>query len=294
MSSEPTPYVSQNPGDLITAEAWNDVQKRIKEDIGRRIGEAIGKIIVVPNAENAYKLQNKTAEELAQEIVRRALQEIPKRTGYQKLFKRLKGQEEKAIEHKLETCPLVDVYALDAFPTVCSEDEQKTKETTTLFYLYHTSEKKIRYAPSGGAAETVTIEETDHTPFRIAFKDLLALYHVTYTEDSTLDDLETEFWKAFFADPNDQFDDDQYCHSPWWDRCCGDRRTVAELKKRGDWDDLWLKMAPRKTINYTQSGTTPPTVVPDKTQVVHFDLNTVGVKYLAASGELPVMLLLKV
>jgi len=293
MANETTPYISHNPGDLVTAEDWNEVQRQIKEDIAKQIKGAIQHISTVPNADNAAKLENKTADELSREIVQRALQELPTRTGYRKLFKRLKVNEEKVIKHGLEACPLVDVYQLEAFEVVCSEDGEKHKEPVN-FYLYHSSEKKIRFTPSGTTTpDSVEIEPTDGTAYRIPFKDLLALYKVEYTETTSLGDLETEFWKALFTAPNDQFDDDQYCHSPWFDRCCGEQRTVEDLKRRGDWDDLWFKMTPRKTINY--SGTAP-TLAPTNIQVVHFDFDTLGIKLLPGlkEKELKVMVLLKV
>jgi len=173
---------------------------------------------------------------------------------------------------------------------VCSEDEEKEVMWVN-YYLYHTSEKTLRFT-SGGTPQTIEIERTGEPFYRIPFSDMLARYGVKYTDTSTLDDLETEFWKAFFADPNDEFDDDQYCHSPWFDRCCGDRRTVSDLKKAGNWDDVWFKMKPRKTINYLHAGPPVPlppppappplpSASPTQIQVAHFDFNTLVLRLLA-------------
>lgn len=304
MSSQPSPYIARSPGDLVTAEDWNDVQIQIKEDIGKQIQDAVQKVDNVPNAQNAGKLEQKTADELAENILKRVLQELPLHTGYMKLFKRLKTGEEKVVKHDLHNCPLVDVYQLEYFEVVCSEDDEKHREKVNLF-LYHSSEKRIRF--EGGSVE---IEPSPGTPYRIAFKDLLAIYKVQYTDTTSLGDLETEFWKAFFADPNDEFSDDQYCHSPWFDRCCGEKKSVKELKDRGDWDDLWLKLVPRKTINYPlpPGSDADPTPGPTQIQVVHFDLDTLGIKLLKdpilppairetttiPNDELKVMVLLKV
>lgn len=295
MPAEITPYIPRNPGDLVTAEDWNDLQQKIKEDIAKQVQDAIQKISTVPNADNSSTLAHKTAEALSDEILERARQELPTRTGYRKLFKRLKAGEEKVIKHDLEACPVVDLYQLDLFEVVCSEDDEKHLAMVN-FFLYHTSEHKIRFT-SGGTTVSVEIEPTDGPPYRIAFKDLLALYRVAYAETSSLGDLETEFWKAFFAVPNDKFDDDQYCHSPWFDRCCGEKRTVKDLKDKGDWDDMWLKMTPRKTNNYLS---TAQPVAPVSIQVAHFDFNTLGIKDLrtppVGSGlpDAKLMVLLKV
>ncbi len=39
MSEEFTPYIPQDPGDLITAEAWNEMQIKVKEDIHNQVGQ---------------------------------------------------------------------------------------------------------------------------------------------------------------------------------------------------------------------------------------------------------------
>src|SRR5262252_1693576 len=67
--------------------------------------------------------------------------------------------------------------------------------------------------------------------------------------------------------PNDEFEEDQYCHSPWFEKCCGEQRTVGELKKRGDWDDIWFQMRPRKTINFPVPPTAETPLTPAPTQV---------------------------
>ncbi len=280
MPSETTPYLPHNPGDLITAEDWNDLQKKIKEDIAKQVQDAIQEISTVPNADNAHKLENQTPEELTNDILEKARQELPKRTGYKMLFKRLVKDKEKVVKHDLDEPPLVDVYQLDYFKVVCSADEEKHKAWVN-FYLYHTSEKKIRFTKEG-STETIEIEPKDGPPFRIAFSEMLSLYKVKYTDTTSLDDLVNEFWKALFADPNDEFDESQFCRSPWFDKCCCDKRTVADLKSRGDWNDLWFQMRPRKTINYAIPAlpATSPTQAPTQIQVVHFDFETLGIKLL--------------
>lgn len=308
MATEPL-YIQRNPGDLIAAEDWNNLQSRIKDDIGKQIKEAIKNLTTVPNSENTHKIDSQTADDLTKSILEKVKQELPLRTGYRRLFKRVKLSEENVIKHNLGACPVVDIYQLDEFSVICSEDDEKKKEDTTLFYLYHTSERKLR-ATIAAATQTVEIETTGRTPFRILFSEMLSLYKVNYTDTSSLGDVETEFWKVFLAAPNDEFDDDQYCHSPWFDRCCGEKRTVAELKQRGDWDDLWFKVMPRKTINVLSGETSE---APTQINVNQFDLNTIGIKLTgnaianrpvlggatpppatASVQELPVMVILKV
>lgn len=272
-------YVPRHPGDLVTAEDWNNLQKKIQDDIDAKVKKGVEGVTMVKNAESSDKLQNKTPEQLAKEIVDKALAELTKATGYRNYFKVLTLNEDSVIKHDLRAFPLVDIYQLDYFQVVCSEDEQKS-QTWVNYYLYHSSEKTLRL--TAGSAPALEIQPTNEPYFRIPFSEMLDRYGVEFDESSTLDDLETEFWEAFFKKPNDAFHDDQYCHSPWFDRCCGDRRTVAVLKKAGNWDEIWFKMIPRKTVNYSRPKTPPgiPTVGPAHVQVVHYDFDTLGLKLL--------------
>jgi hypothetical protein len=124
-----------------------------------------------------------------------------------------------------------------------------------------------------------------------------------YTDDTTLDDLDTDFWRALFSPPNDEFDPDAYCHSPWFEKCCGEKRSVGDLKKHGDFDDIYLKIMPRKTINFPielRADGTPPKVVysyaitaadeadadaapePTNIRVSHLDFDTIALRLLKA------------
>src|SRR5262249_58937578 len=95
-------------------------------------------------------------------------------------------------------------------------------------------------------------------------------------------------WDAFFASPNDEFDKDQYAHSKWFEACCGEQRSVATLKQRGDWDEIWFQMRPRKAVNVMEASSlpktpTPPNPPPGQTnavQIAHFDFDSFGVQLM--------------
>lgn len=239
----PDPYISQNPGDLITAENWNEMQVDIKQDIASQITTAIAGIKSVGHADDAHTLDGKDTQALTDSILKQAEEILPQRTGYFRSFNRLKTGTEKVIKHGLKSFPLADIYILDYFPAVCSTGENDATPMWVNFFLYHSSERTITV--KGAATIKVPIEPSDVQPFRVLFSDMLALYKVQYTDTSTLDELETEFWKAFWAS-NDEFDSDQYCHSPWFEKCCGEKRSVRQLKDQGAWDDIWFKMVPTK------------------------------------------------
>ena len=287
MPTATDPYVPALPGHLITAEAWNEMQKKIQEDIEAKVKKGVYEKTTIQNAENAGKLENKTPEQLAKDIVDKALAELTKVTGYRNYFKLLELDEETTIKHDLRAFPLVDIYELEHFPVICSEDEEKSLISVT-YFLFQSGEKVLRLPGSPPGTPGVEIQPTKEPYFRIPFSEMLHRYDVEFDENSTLDDLETEFWEAFFKAPNDEFHDDQYGHSPWFDRCCGDRRTVGALKRAGNWDELWFKMIARKTINFTDFDASPPNAAPAPMnaapapiQVVHYDFDTIGLTLLA-------------
>lgn len=318
MPTTVTPYITRNPRDLITAEDWNQMQILMKEDIRSQVLKALEELLSVPKAGDAEKLEGKTRAELAKEIINSAIQEMNKRTGYMRIFKRL-TKEEIFIKHELKDYPVVDVYELQWFDVICSEDDIKEKHKV-LFFLYHSSEKRLRTKTEGGTLEEAEIEPTGPGVFKVPFEKMLELYNVSYDDETSLGDLEAEFWRAFFSAPNDEFDDDHHCHSPWWDRCCGEKRSVGELKKRGDWNELWFQTRPVKTVNppspIPPSNTQPGTDErhPSDVLIRQLDFDTIGARVLEShvfpeppttddggtqipehlQDELPVMILLKV
>jgi len=288
MANIEEPYVEFMAGDLIAAETMNEMQKMIRTNIGEQSQAAIEAIERVPRADNADALQGQNVEALTRDIVQKAISEMSRESGYRRVFKKLRvGDEPSVIQHDLQNCPLVDLYQLEYFQVVASEDGYN-RLTWVNFFIYHSSEKRIRYAPEGEKALNVEIESSRGPVFRIPLRDLLAWYAVDYDDDSSLGDIETEFWDKLFSDPNDRFDDDQYAHSPWFDRCCRDERTVRSLKQKDDWNEIWVKVWPRKTVNYTPAelaqGEKPKKDIrppaPTQVEVSHLDLNRIALRLL--------------
>jgi len=293
MSNQPIPYIQRKAGDPWTVEDFHDLQTKVQEDISGSIETAIQQLDRVDKAGDSDKFGGKNPDEYAKAIIDRVLAELPKRTGYMMLFKVLETGEESVVEHKLGAFPLVDVYQLDYFRVIASEDDH-VYETFTTFYLYHSSEENIRFRPeeSSARATSLAIDPEDGHAYRIPFQRMLELFEVQYDDESSLGDVEAEFWNAFLTDPNDKFDDDQYCHSPWLDRHCREIRTVGWLKGRREWDNIYFQVRPRKTINYENGVVTVPddeaiNWTPNNIQVVHFNLNTLGL-VLLQKPDLPV------
>ena len=274
------------------------MQVKVRNDIKTQLEEAVAAIKEVERSGNSQKLGGKTPEQLAKEIIDAALQELHKRTGYMRVFKMLAPNKEAIIAHGLKDFPVTDVYQLQEFEVVCSEDDVKEKHKV-LFYLYHSSERSIRFKDDANAVTSVVIEGNGEAVHKIPLTKMLEIYKVPYDDDSSLGDLETEFWDTFYKDPNDRFDDDKDCHSPWFDRCCGEKRTVGELKKRGDWDEIWFQTRPAKTVNAV--ATPVSAELSSHTRVDQYDFDKLGITYQPPVNNtgtnlspLPVMLLLKV
>ena len=150
----------------------------------------------IPHADDASQLDGTSKSDLIKQIVAQAVAEVRANSGHMQLFKVLKVGKEKVIKHNLHLCPLVDLYQLDYFPVVCYEDNQ-TYGTWTTFYLHHASEKRLRLEKKDGPVVFLEIQPTDPPIFRIRFSDLLERYKVKYTDDTSLSDVENDFWEAF-------------------------------------------------------------------------------------------------
>lgn len=265
------PYAPAAPGDLITAELFNRIQVAAQEDAAKRIEAALKGHQYVDRAKNADTLEQKTAADLTNDIVEQLKALVPGLTGHRVVYKRLQPDEPALIEHGLGGYPVVDVCELERFPVVASADGKQWYDQVHWF-LYHRTEMKIR-RPEGAPDDVpalVTIEESRGPAFKQKFEDVLLQYEVKYDGQTSLGDVVNELWKKLFSGLNDVFDETSYANSPWFDRCCGDRRTMESLRRAGELDDLYVKVVPRKTINSAAP------IRPLGVEVVHYDRNRLG------------------
>lgn len=283
------PYIERQPGDLLTAGDWNDLQTRIRDDIHKVAAGEAGKITRVENADNADQLEGLDLDALTAEVTRRVMEAVAANSGYRQLFRVLKLNEWSVVQHDLGRSPMVELFQLEYFKVVCAQDDEATVSWVN-FYLFHSSEKRLRVKTDGGTV-SLDLQPEEGPAYKIPWRDLLETYQVPYTAGSGLGDVETEFWKAFFASPNEEFDNPQYCHSPWFERCCREERTVGDLKSRGDWDDLLFQVRPLRTVNLPTPATPPAKTGdarkegegdrrprPSNVAVTHFDANTLGLE----------------
>ncbi|GAA1733678.1 hypothetical protein GCM10009809_31310 [Isoptericola hypogeus] len=252
-TTDTAPYVERQPGDAITAEDWNEMQSKIREDIHDTSQAAAEAVTHVESADDSARLEGKDLAALTEEVTRRVLDDVRGRTGYQQLFRVLTAGEKDVLEHGLGTAPLVDLYVLQYFKVVAREDDE-SRPTWVTFFLHHTQERRMRVTDADGRRIVVDVQPPDGPDEGVPFAALLTRYGVEYTDTSSLDDLVNEFWEKFFAAPNDRFSDDQYAWSPWFERCCKEKQSVRQLKANGDWDDMVFHYRPRKTVGVPENG----------------------------------------
>lgn len=296
------PYLEKHPGDLITAEDWNELQDLIQQDIKAKAHEAVEELEQVERATDAEKLGGRAPEQWTQEVVAQVLERLHAERGYRMYFKRLEVGKPSEIEHKLGDFPLVDIYQLDYFPAVFCEDKE-TFPVWTTFYLQHEDEKKVRYTTSKPDTGIIEVLPSKRPHFRLPLMELLRRYKVDVTRCSSLSEVEHELWTAMFTDPNDEFEDDQYGHSPWFDKHCREEMALSVAGRKKYLDDLWIQVRPRKTVNYpgidsviyrgesiertdylgtlvAAEDPLPPHPAATQIEVVHYDFDTLTVKLL--------------
>jgi hypothetical protein len=300
MSTDP---YKVSPGDLITAKLFNGLQDKITHDTDEQIKKAIDGITKVQAAGDAEKFGGKSPDEVEKTIIDQVLAKLAKRTGYRLVFKRLQPNEWDTVTHDLGAFPLVDAYQLDYFNVVCADGEDKENKFVN-FYLYHSTETELRSAVQGDK-QKLFIEKSDGSEFvfKIKFEEMLKWFEIPYSNNSqSISDLVAEFWQQLFKKPNDKFDVDQYCNSPWFEKCCGDNRSIGILKQRDDWDELWFQMRARKTINFhpllngQNNVSTPippvewPAIYPNNIEVVQLDFNNIGVRLIGRPFYAPTLI----
>lgn len=283
MVSETTPYISRNPGDLVTAEDWNEVQVKIKEDIEDKIEAAKEEIkeTGVDQAGNADKFDNKTPKNWTDELDQRYAPKVHDHEGlaaYRRYFKRLRANDTVVLEHKLGRFPLAEVYELlPIAPTVATGTP-----ITEKFYLYYHHEERDR--------DVLFTEDRGvvRWPWGTPLKQLLDEYQVKWEDDDSLGDVINDFLEAFFKPP--AVDHIEHKTSKWIDEYR--KSLIGELKTRDEWPDICWVVRPSKLIvgsplsaisgtgaDKTSVGTVTPLV-----NVAHLSYDTLAVTAAADLG----------
>lgn len=243
MTNQATPYVSRNPGDLLSSSDWNQMQVNIKEDIlaNKEAAKAEIREEGVNMAGNSSKFDSKTSTEWFTQLDERYAQKVhdhEETAGYRRYIKRFTEEDDVALlDHALGRYPLVDVYKLMEVVGLTNDrkilGECPELETCKLFVYYGHRESE-RYGLMGNIHRR-------KIRIGIPFEQFLAELAVQYEDDDTLGDVLNDMLDAFMQDPNDEI---THCRSAWIEESVKERRKVQELKEADEWPDIKVALAP--------------------------------------------------
>ena len=131
------PYVAANPGDLITAQAWNELQVDVQGDIAAKVEAAKEDLRKngVDKATDAAEFAGKTPEEWEKELDQRYAPKVHDHQGvtvWRRYIKRFTPDVNEALlTHELGRFPIVDAYTL--LP-VATQGDSKFAKCKILFF----------------------------------------------------------------------------------------------------------------------------------------------------------------
>lgn len=237
------PYIPLNPGDVITAEDWNELQQYIKADLADNLS-AIG--------------------------------------DYRRYFKQMDrelsgGQIEPAvIEHRLNRHPMIEIYELaPLFEEEPLAGEQKPFDWQNVkFLVYYASRRDP-------IAELLRTETHDWFHWGDPLALWLGQFEVEPSASQAFDDLLNDLWGHMF-DPGleqDQFKREAYGHTGYVQRWIDADKTVGELMETGRWDDLYIAVRPQLFTSSIAKSPTPAPIEPSgQIQVYHLSQNATEIQ----------------
>lgn len=245
MQNQPMPYITRNPGDLLSAGDWNQMQLDIKQDL-LATKEATKEEIReegVNMAGNSEKFDNKSSTEWVAQLDERYAQKVHDHeeiAGYRRYIKRFNDEDDIALlDHGLGRYPLVDIYQLlDVVGLV--DDKKILQECPQLapckLFVYYGHREAERYGLMGNIHRR-------KIKIGIPLEMFLTELGVQYEDDDTLGDVLNDMLDAFMEDPNDEI---THCRSDWIEESVKDRRKVQELKEADEWPDIKVALAPQQ------------------------------------------------
>jgi hypothetical protein len=309
-TSETKPYVEFKPGDLITAEAHNEMQLAIKGEI-----EANTKNDQKNYAELQEGLKNvdaktfggKTPDGWKDDLDKRYIKrDEPQNAGrYKRYFRQVDqkiakgplndtGWEPVVIEHKLCRFPIVEVYELQPlFPRLDVSRPNPVKGAGAVeTWPFDPAKAKflVFYASNRDPfAEWLSTEAGERIYWGDTLAFILDQIGIKPAPTQKLDDVLNDMWgKIFKTDEEDtEFSSESYGHTPYVQKWIdpGDK-SYDDLVKGGQWDDLRLAMRPL-LLSVGDADTTTENEVTTVTfkgpQVFHISQNALEVRMDRAS-----------
>ncbi len=245
MQNQTTPYITRNPGDLLAAGDWNQLQLDIKDDILAAKEAAKEEIREegVNLAGNSEKFDNQSSTEWVAQLDERYAQKIHDHeeiAGYRRYIKRFTEDDDVVLlEHGLGRYPLVDVYELKELIGLTNdgkilEECPELELDTCKLFVYYGHREAERYGLMGNVYR-------QKIKIGVPLEVFLAELSVDYEDDDTLGDVLNDMLDAFMEDPNDEI---THCRSDWIEESVKDRRKVEELKQADEWADIKVALLP--------------------------------------------------
>jgi len=262
MANETTPYISRNPGDVITAEDWNEAQVLIKEDIQNQVGE-------VETALNEFKetpvdadtFDGKTPEEWTEAYDERYVQRSELEAGwgeYRRYFKQIDLEladdifQPAIIKHKLNRYPVVSLFELAELKSKKDDTPVKDNDGNEVKFL-------VYYA---GHRDPDAEKLMTHGPDDVYWGDpltrIMEQFGMHPIPTQLFDDVLNDLWGKMF-DPGlaqDHFKRESYGHSAYIQKKVLDENmTVNDLDAGGMWKDLRMAIRPKMISAFDEPKT---------------------------------------
>jgi hypothetical protein len=273
-------YKKFNPGELITAEGFMEMQTKIKEEIEAKIAAAKEEIRAgeVATAGNAKKFGGlEPSEWVAEQDKRYIRREDYQAAGqYRRYFKQadkiLGGGkiEPVVIEHKLHRYPIVEVYKLaQLFTAEPTKDKNKTYDWQVVRFLVYYASK------IDPVAELLRTESSDWFYWGDRLTYWLDRFDVKPEKTQAFEDLLNDFWGQMFNPglEQDQFKGESFGHSghieKWLDK------SVGDLMAGKQWEDLRVAIRPQLVSPSPDPVTDDPAA---DLQVFHLSQNEIEIQ----------------
>jgi hypothetical protein len=280
-----SPYVPQNPGDLITAEAWNQMQVDIKQDIQASIKTAEDDIKAgtVAKAKDTSTIEGKTPADLTDANDKRYVlrSEQPQKVGaYARYFKQFKfGVTTALLPHKLGAFPIVQLYRLkDVISPGKKPSTDNTDYAGCKFVVFREHQDERPYGLSFTSYHDTAL-------VGIRFVDLMNEIAAPVKPSDSLADAIGDVMETLLAAPNDATID--YAQT----KGVADEadKTFQQLDDSGDLKDLYVGLRP-ELCALGGDGVCQVTIAQANYNWLFIDATNAGLK---EGSELTVMLLLR-
>ena len=236
---------------------WNDISNPSHIYAGQAlvINPPAGVPPAVPVANvDAVKFGGKTPDEWQAALDERYVRhDDPQTSGAERrYFKQVDkvladgSLEPAVIEHNMGHYPLVQVYELQQLfavePTTPAGQEPPFQWDKVKFLVYYGTKRDPM-------AELLRTESSDWFYWGDSLSVWLDQVEVTPALSQNFDDLLNDFWGKMF-DPGleqDEFKSESFGHTPYVQRWIDDDKTVGDLVKGGQWEDIRVAVRPKLT-----------------------------------------------